>query len=57
MTKKAQKATKKNIHASALGKLGGSKGGLASARNLTPKQRRERALKAIHARWAKRKSK
>ncbi len=41
----------KNPHAQALGRLGGSKGGEARARNMTPKQRSEAARKAAKARW------
>lgn len=44
---------KKNPHAVALGKRGGRKGGLKSASNMTPEQRRERARKAVQARWKK----
>lgn len=44
---------KKNPHAVALGKKGGRKGGLQAAANLTPEQRRERAKKAVQARWKK----
>ncbi len=36
-----------------LGKLGGSKGGKARAKNMTKKQRSEAARKAANARWAK----
>jgi hypothetical protein len=43
----------KNPAAVALGKLGGQKGGRARAEALTPKQRREIALKAAQARWKK----
>lgn len=50
MTKK-----KKNPAAVALGRLGGSKGGKARAEKLSPERRREIALKAIRARWAKEK--
>lgn len=45
----------KNPAAVALGKLGGSKGGLARAKNLTKKQRSEAARKAALARWRARK--
>lgn len=44
---------RKNPHAVALGKKGGSKGGLQSAANMTPEQRSERAKKAVLARWMK----
>ena len=36
-----------------LGKLGGSEGGKARARNMTPEERSEAARKAAKARWAK----
>ncbi len=36
-----------------LGKLGGSKGGKARAKNMTAEQRSEAARKAAKARWAK----
>jgi hypothetical protein len=39
---------------SKIGKMGGRKGGIRAALNMTPEQRRERALKATRARWAKR---
>ncbi len=44
---------KKNPHAVALGKKGGRKGGLQSAANMTPEQRKERARKAVQIRWKK----
>ena len=43
----------KNPYAASLGRLGGIKGGRARAASLTPKRRREIALKAAHARWGK----
>jgi hypothetical protein len=43
----------KNPHAVALGKLGGRKGGLARAKKLSKKKRKEIATKAVRARWAK----
>jgi hypothetical protein len=46
-------AKKKNPHAVALGKLGGSKGGKLRAEKLSEEQRREIARKAVLARWAK----
>jgi DNA-binding XRE family transcriptional regulator len=46
---------KKNPNAVALGKLGGLKGGLARAENMTAKQRSDAARFAAKARWAKRK--
>jgi len=42
-----------NPHASALGRLGGRRGGLARAAKLSPKRRREIARAAALARWAK----
>lgn len=39
---------------SAMGKKGGKIGGKRSLETLTPEQRRERALLAAKARWAKR---
>jgi hypothetical protein len=51
-------AKKKNPHAVALGKLGGSKGGKIRAAKLTAEQRSEIARNAVLARWEKaRKSK
>jgi hypothetical protein len=47
---------KKNLHAQALGKLGGKKGGKARAEKLSPERRREIAAKAARARWDKKKS-
>jgi hypothetical protein len=46
-------AEEKNPAAVALGKLGGSKGGKARAKNMTPEQRSESARKAAKARRAK----
>ena len=43
----------KNPAAVALGKLGGSKGGKARAKNMTKKELSEAARKAANARWAK----
>jgi hypothetical protein len=51
--KVARMAKKKNPHAVALGKRGGSKGGKLRAQKLSPEQRREIARKAVQARWAK----
>ena len=49
---------KKNPHAVALGKLGGSKGGKIRAAKLTSERRSEIARNAVLARWEKaRKSK
>jgi hypothetical protein len=44
---------RKNPHAVALGKLGGSKGGKIRASKLTAEQRTEIARKAVQTRWAK----
>jgi hypothetical protein len=44
---------KKNPHAVALGKLGGSKGGKIRAAKLTADQRSEIARNAVLARWEK----
>jgi len=44
----------KNPHATALGRLGGAKGGRARAQTLTAKRRREIASKAARTRWRKR---
>ena len=46
-------AGEKNPAAVELGKLGGSKGGKARARNMTKEERSESARKAAKARWAK----
>ena len=43
----------KNPFAAALGRLGAKKGGVARAKALSPKRRREIARKAARARWAK----
>ena len=48
-----EKPHKKNPHAVALSKLGASKGGLARAAKLTPRQRRMAARKAVQIRWAR----
>jgi len=47
---------KKNPHAVALGKMGGSKGGKMRAARLSPERRREIARKAVSTRWAKQKN-
>jgi hypothetical protein len=47
----------RNPAAAALGRLGGLKGGRARAKALSPERRREIAIKAIRARWAKAKNK
>jgi hypothetical protein len=44
---------KKNPHAVALGKMGGSKGGKSRAAKLTPEERSAIARKAVQTRWAK----
>ena len=44
---------RKNPHAVALGKLGGSKGGKIRAAKLTSEQRSKIARNAVLARWAK----
>jgi hypothetical protein len=38
----------------ALGRIGGKKGGIARAANMTKEQRRESASKAARTRWARR---
>lgn len=43
----------KNPAAVALGRLGGLKGGRARVDSMTPKQRRQSAIKAAKARWSK----
>jgi hypothetical protein len=48
------KEREKNPAAVALGKLGGSKGGLARAKALSERRRREIAKKAARARWGAR---
>ena len=50
-------ADTKNPHASALGRLGGAKGGHARAAKLTAQQRRLIASRAARARWGQRKPK
>jgi hypothetical protein len=50
---KTRKKPLKNKAAVALGKLGGRKGGLARAKNLTAGQRSAIAKKAAQARWTK----
>lgn len=46
-------AGNKNANAAALGRLGGRKGGHARAAALSPKRRREIAVRAARARWQK----
>jgi hypothetical protein len=48
---------KKNPHAVALGKIGGSKGGKRRAAKLTAQERSSSARKAALARWTKEKKK
>jgi len=48
---KHRQATAANPHASALGRLGGLKGGPARAAALTPDQRRDIARRAARKRW------
>jgi hypothetical protein len=43
----------KNLHAVALGKKGGSKGGKTAAARMTAEERQARARKAAEARWRK----
>jgi len=43
-----------NVHAAALGRLGGLRGGAARAAALSPKRRREIARSAAVARWKRR---
>jgi len=43
--------SRKNPAAVALGRLGGAKGGIARARALSPRRRREIARKAARDRW------
>ena len=50
-----QDKPKKNLHARALGKRGGAKGGFIRAHKLTPERRSEIARLAAIARWNKRK--
>lgn len=47
----AEVGTGKNVHAAALGRLGGRKGGPARARKLSAARRSEIARKAATARW------
>ena len=49
-----QEATKpKNPHAVALGRMGGLKGGVARAKKLSEKRRRDIARRAAEARWGR----
>jgi hypothetical protein len=54
---KVSDMSRKNPHAVALGKMGGSKGGKRRAAQLTPEERSASAKKAALARWAKQKQK
>jgi hypothetical protein len=51
--KSVEKRKEKNPAAVALGRLGGLKGGPATAKKLSREQRQANARKAITARWAK----
>ena len=53
--KETNKVTTKNVHAVALGKKGGRKGGLARAESLSPERRSEIASMAAKTRWANKK--
>jgi hypothetical protein len=44
----------RNVHAAQLGRLGGLRGGPARASALSPERRREIAILAARARWARR---
>ena len=46
----------KNVHAVALGRLGGAKGGKARAKSLSPEERAQSARKAARSRWKKHRS-
>lgn len=48
-----EKRSWKNVNASKLGKIGGSKGGKKRASNLTAEQRKSIASKAAKKRWNK----
>jgi hypothetical protein len=52
-----KKKPEKNPAAVALGRLGGLKGGVARAKKLTAKERKNIAAKAASARWGKDKKK
>ena len=43
----------KNVHAVALGRLGGLKGGMSRARSLSPRRRAEIARRAVKIRWSR----
>jgi hypothetical protein len=53
-TAQAERKTRKNPAAVALGRRGGLKGGSARAKSLTPEERQAIASKAAKARWGKR---
>lgn len=48
-----ERSSKKNVHAVALGRLGGKRGGKARAATLTSTRRVEIAKRATLARWGK----
>ena len=48
-----KKPRRKNPHAAALGRLGGSKGGTARMKSLSAAERSALARKAARARWRK----
>lgn len=49
----SEEIPEKNPHAQALGRLGGSKGGIQRAKNLSATKRKQIARKAAQARWQK----
>jgi hypothetical protein len=51
LTEQPVESAAKNVHAAALGRLGGLKGGPARAARLSAKRRRDIARKAAEARW------
>jgi hypothetical protein len=51
LPKREPKRKRKNLHAVALGRKGGKKGGLMRAQSLTPEQRSDIARSAAAARW------
>jgi hypothetical protein len=55
-SQQATSARGKNLHAAALGRLGGRKGGQARAEQLTPERRLEIARNAARARWRRRRT-
>jgi hypothetical protein len=52
---KPTESPEKNPHAVAMGKLGGKKGGLARAKKLTAKRRKQIAQQGAKARWGEKK--